>query len=137
MRLAGGQLLLVVGSTHLTQICLCVPTDLVANPVTATRALAKIRTGFLDGLCQRRIVQLPANDPLHFVDRRSGPAPTAQKVACYIDQRLGDADGGGVELRHVAIATLVTMKLELIATIRGQVIVVVNELNEGHMLTIV
>jgi hypothetical protein len=42
-----------------------------------------------------------------------------------------------MELRHVPIATLVTMKLELIAAIRGQVVVVVNELNERHMLTIV
>lgn len=137
LRLTGRELLREIGRANLAQIRLDVPTDLAANPVTAAPALTKIRTGFLNRLRQRCIVKLPADHPLDFVDRGSGTTPAAQEVTRNIQQRLGYTDGRCLKLRHVAIAALVTMKFELIPTVRGQVVVVMDELNERHLLTIV
>ena len=137
LRLTGRELLREIGRANLAQIRLDIPTDLAANPVTAAPALTKIRTGFLNRLRQRCIVKLPADHPLDFVDRGPGSTPAAQKVTRNIQQRLGHTDGRCLKLRHVAIAALVTMKFELIPTVRGQVVVVMDELNERHVLTIV
>jgi len=105
--------------------------------VAAAPALPKVRTGFLNRLGQRGIVKFPADYALDLMGRRSGSAPAAQKVTRNIQQRLGYAKRRRLELRHVAIATLVTMKFELVPTVRGHVVVVVDELNERHLLTIV
>jgi hypothetical protein len=105
--------------------------------VTAAPALTKIRTGFLNRLGQRCIVQLPADYPLNLMGRRPGATPAAQKVTRNIQQRLGYTQRRRLKLRHVAVTALVTMKFELVPTVRGQVVVVMDELNERHMLTIV
>ena len=137
LRLADRQLLREIGGANRAQIRLDVPTDLAANPVTAVPALSKIRTGFLNRLSQRCIMELPADHPLDFVYRGSGSTPATQEITRNIQQRLGYTDGRCLKLRHVAIAALVTMEFELIPTVRGQIVVVMDELNERHVLTIV
>ena len=82
-------------------------------------------------------MQFATDHALDFVGRGGGSTPPAEKVTRYIQQRLGYPDRRRLELRHVAIAAFVTMEFELVAPVRGQVIVVVNELNECHVLTIV
>ncbi len=137
LRLTGRELFSEIRGASLAQIRLDVPADLTTNPVAATPALTKIRTSFLNSLCQRRIVKLTADHPLDFMDGGSGSTPAAQKVTRNVQQRLGYTDGRCLKLRHVAVSALVAMKFELVATVRGQVVVVMDELNERHMLTIV
>ena len=137
LRLTGSELFREIRRACRTQIRLAIPTDLLTDPVAAAPALTEIRAGFLNRLRQCRVVKFPADHALDLMSRGSGSTPSAQKVTRDIQQRLGYTDRRCLKLRHVSVAALVTMKFELVSTVRGQVVVVMDELNERHVLTIV
>lgn len=62
------------------------------------------------------------------VGRIFGPAQPAKQAACRLKEVARNADGIGLEPRHVPVAALVAVKLELEALVGGKVVVVGNEL---------
>jgi hypothetical protein len=92
LRLTGCQLLGKIWRASCAQIRLCIPTDLMTNPVSAARALPEIRTGFLNCACQGRIVKFATDDTLDLVGRGSHSTPAAQKVTGNVQQGFGNSD---------------------------------------------
>ena len=131
--LVGGQLFGEVGGALLAEVGVRVPADLMADPAAAAGALAEVGPHFFDGLGKSGVVQAPAYGSFHFVCGVACSAPTAEETVGDVQDRFSHTDGGGLELGHVAIAAFVAVELELVATVGGKVVVVVDELNERHM----
>jgi hypothetical protein len=94
----------------------------------------EVLLALLDRLAQRLVVRLAADRALHLVGRVAGRrGPAAEEVAGRAQKRAGRAQSRCLIARHEAVAALVTVELELVAAIRGQVFVVADELNHRHL----
>ena len=76
-------------------------------------------------------MRLAADGPRDVVSRVFRPTQAPNQAAGRLQQAPGDADGVGLEPRHAAVAALVAVKLELVALVGGEVVVVGDELNHG------
>ena len=99
--------------------------------MAAARALLKLLLALGYGGFQRRVVGLAPHGPVDVVGCVLGPTQAAKQAAGRLQQAARYADGIGLKPRHVAVAALVAVKLELETLVGGQVVVVGNELNQA------
>ena len=79
-------------------------------------------------------MRLAADRALHLVSGVAGrTGPAAEEVARCAQERAGRAERRRLEARHVAVAALVAIELELKASVRGQVVIIPHELHERHV----
>src|SRR4028118_1397291 len=130
-----GDLLVEVGGAPLAELRFLVEADGAADPVTAARALLELRPDLLHGLAQRRVVRRPAHRPLDLVGAVRHPAEdAAEEVAGDLGGRCGHPQLRRLEARHVAVATLLAVELELIPAVGGEILVISGELDVRHAL---
>lgn len=105
---------MLVGSAVFAEARLGIPTYIGANPVAAAGALLEILFAFEYRLFHCLVVRFAANSPLHMIGGIASLMEHAPKQTTRgIEQAPGNADGIGLEARHVAVAAFVAVELEL------------------------
>src|SRR2546423_10425672 len=133
LRVPRGQLLLEVGRAALALPGCRVPADFGADPSAAARALVEVRLSLLDRLLQSLVVRLAPDASLNLVGGVPGVAePAAEHVARRAQKRSRGSRYRRLEARHVAVAALVAVELELVALVRRKVVIIIDELNHPH-----
>src|SRR3989440_3899681 len=133
LRVRRGQLLLEVGRAALALPGCRVPADFGADPSAAARALVEVRLSLLDRPLQSLVVRLASDGALNLVGGVPGVAePAAEHVARRAQKRPRGSRYRRLEARHVAVAALVAVELELVALVRRKVVIIIDELNHPH-----
>src|SRR6185295_6016597 len=115
---------------------LLVPADRLADPVPAARALLERRRDLGDGVLERGVVGGTADGALYLV-RAVGHAPeyAPEQAAGDTGRRSQHPHLRGLERRHVAVTALLAVKLELVAAIGREVVVVAGEWDGRHAVS--
>ena len=113
--------------------CLSVPTNLRAHPKTAISALAKMPFALLDRSFERRVVRRPADGALHFVSAVPRAGDLAAKDASRRAQKCArGSDDRSLKAGHETVAALVAIKVELVAAVGRQILVIFGECDQRH-----
>ena len=132
-RLSRCNLLLYFGRAGRTQPRFRVPADGFADPFAAAVALREVRTHLFHRLTQGPVVRRATGQ---VGQRLAGIAGTAEETSQQPPRRPQDsrANIGGrlLEGALVAVTTALAPKLELVAKVRGEVVVVARERNHNR-----
>jgi hypothetical protein len=118
----------------LAHLGVAVPAGGFAEPVAAAPALVEERPDLLHRPAQRGVVLRSADRALDLVSAFTrSPEQAAHQVARSPQQAPRHAEGIRLEGRHEAVAAALAEELELEPLIGRQVLVVLGELDGGHV----
>jgi hypothetical protein len=133
LRFVCRELLFIIRRAIFAKPRLRVPANIRANPFAASGALLEKTFRFLDGFLKSLIVSLPAYGALNLVSSMSRLRKNAPEyVARRAQQPARHAGDRRLKSRHVSVVAFVAVKLELITSIRRQIVVIGSELYQSH-----